>query len=109
MVIVKSDDEWESMSSAEREFDSLARWWTDLREKGVIVAGAQLAPPRTARTVSWRGQQPIVTDGPHLEAKETIGGIAILNVDSEQEALEIAKSWPSRRAIRLEVRPITAS
>jgi hypothetical protein len=51
-------------------------------------------------------QQPIVTDGPHLEAKETIGGIVILNVDSQEEAIEIAKSWPSQRAIRIEVRPI---
>ena len=108
MVLIKSDAEWESMSDAEREFDALALWWSGLRQKGVIVTGAELDTPRTAATVSWKGQQPIVTDGPHLEAKETIGGIAILDVASQEEAIEIAKTWPSRRGIRIEVRPIVS-
>jgi hypothetical protein len=106
MVLIKTDAEWEALSKEEMEFDALVRWWAELRQKGVILAGAQLGPPRTATTISWKEQQPIVTDGPHLEAKETIGGIAILNVDSQEEAIEIAKAWPSRRAIRIEVRPI---
>lgn len=109
MVIVKSDEEWEALSDAEREFDALLRWWTDLRARGKITAGAQLAPPRTATTISWRGQKPIVTDGPYLEAKETVGGFGILNVDSAEEAVEIVSSWPSRIGIRIEVRPIAGA
>lgn len=106
LLLIRADEEYESLSRAEREFDTLVRWWADLRDKGVIVGGAALDTPGTATTVSWEGQRPIVTDGPHLEAKETVGGIAILDVATQDEAVEIAKSWPSRRAMRIEVRPI---
>jgi len=106
MVIIKADEEWEAMSEAEREFESLIRWWTDLRASGKIVAGAQLAPPRTATTLSWRGASPVVTDGPYVEAKETVGGFALLEVDTAAEAMEIASSWPSRVGIRIELRPV---
>jgi hypothetical protein len=106
MVIIKSDAEWEALSDAEREFDSLIGWWADLRARGKVIASAQLAPPRTASTVSWRGEVPIVTDGPYIEAKETVGGFALLDVDSAAEAMEIARSWPSRLGIRIEVRPV---
>lgn len=57
MVIVKSDEEWEAIE-AERDFDTLIRWRTDLRARGKIIASAQLGPPRTATTVSWRGPSP---------------------------------------------------
>jgi hypothetical protein len=108
MVIVKSDEEWDALSEAERDFDSLIRWWTELRASGKVTAGAQLAPPRTAMTVSWRGQDPIVTDGPYVEAKETVGGFGILDVDSAEEALEIVSSWPTKVGIRIELRPVVS-
>jgi hypothetical protein len=109
MVILKSDEEWESLSDAERRFDAIVDWWTDLRAKGKITAGAELAPPTTATTVSWDGTQPVVTDGPYLEAKETVGGFGILNVETTAEAIEIVCSWPSWVGIRIEVRPIVGS
>lgn len=106
MVIIESEGEREALSPAQREFDSLVRWWADLKARGKIVASAKLAPPRTAATVSWRGQVPIVTDGPYVEAKESVGGFAVLDVDSKAEAMEIAGSWPARVGFRIEVRPI---
>jgi hypothetical protein len=108
MVIVKSDEEWEALSEAEADFDSLVRWWAGLRASGKITAGAQLAPPRTAITVSWCGQEPIVSDGPYLEAKETVGGFGILDVDSAEEALEVVSSWPTKVGIRIELRPVVS-
>jgi hypothetical protein len=106
MVIVKSDDDQEPPSEAQREFESIVRWWADLRDRGKVVAAARLAPPRTAATVSWRDQAPIVTDGPYVEAKETVGGFVVLDVESESEALEIAGSWPNKVGTRIEVRAV---
>lgn len=34
-----------------------------------------------------------VTDGPFTEAKEVVGGFAILRADSKQEAIEMAKDF----------------
>ncbi len=103
MVIINTQ-EWEPLTEADGEFESLARWWADLRAGGKIVAAARLALPRTGSTVSWRGQVPIVTDGPYVEAKEAVGGFVLLDVDSEAEALEIASSWPNKVGTRIEVR-----
>ena len=106
MVIIRSAEEGEAPSEAEREFDTLVRWWADLRAKGKVIASAVLAPPQTARTVSWRGQEPLVTDGPYVEAKESVGGFVLLDVASAAEALEIASAWPCKVGIRIELRPI---
>ena len=45
-----------------------------------------------ARVRSSEGKQ-TVTDGPFTEAKEVVGGFAILQVNSKQEAIELAKNF----------------
>jgi len=103
MVIVT---ESEPPSPADREFDHLVRWWADLRAQGKLVASARLAPPRTASTVSWRDRVPVVTDGPYVEAKEVVGGFVLVEVESEAEALQIARSMPGRAGMRIELRRV---
>lgn len=51
-----------------------------------------LKPTTTARTVR-RGA---VTDGPFLETKEALGGYYAIEVDSIDEAVEVAKDCPAR-------------
>ena len=67
-------------------------------------AGNQLAPPATAKTVRASG----VTDGPFMETKEVLGGYSLLETDTIDEAVEIAKTWPGvdRGWMTIEVRPI---
>ena len=38
---------------------------------------------------------PVVSDGPYLEAKEHVGSYFIVDVATEQRALEIAQSYPA--------------
>ena len=106
MIIIESDEEGEAPTDTRREFDSLVRWWADLRSRGKIIASAKLGPPHTGTTVSWRGLVPIVTDGPYVEAKESVGGFALLDVETKAEAMEIAGAWPARVGYRIEVRPV---
>lgn len=37
----------------------------------------------------------MVTDGPYVETKEILGGFVILEVETEEEALAMAREWPS--------------
>lgn len=106
MVIVESEEERETIRDAERDFQTLVHWWTQLRSNVNVVASGRLAPRRTAHTVSWRDQVPLVTDGPYIEAKESVGGFLVVDVDSEVEAIEIAKTWPSPVGFKIEVRPL---
>ena len=106
IVLVKEDARWEALTEAERNFDAVVRWWTDLKARGVIRAGVELRPPSSAVTVSWKGGAAMVTDGPFLEAKETVGGFGILDVDTMEGAVEIVKTWPSQDLVRIEIRPV---
>lgn len=106
LIIVATDEAPETLSSAEKDFNALAEWWADLHRTGRVVASGKLAPRQTARTVAWRDSAPVVMDGPYAESKETVGGVAILKVGSEGEALEIAKSWPCVSGYVIEVRAL---
>src|SRR5437588_7628698 len=69
-----------------------------------IVHTDQLQPPSTATTVRHDNGSTIVTDGPFIEAKETIAGYAVVEVDDLDGALELARTWPASEAV--EVRPV---
>ncbi|MFI7080519.1 YciI family protein [Micromonospora sp. NPDC049903] len=66
-----------------------------LRDSGELVDSQGLETrPRAVRMVD---AAPVVTDGPYLEAKEYVGSYFVVDVDSEQRALEIARSYPGLR------------
>ena len=44
-------------------------------------------------------------DGPFMEAKESIGGYGIVEVDDLDAAIALARSWPAR-GHKVEIRPI---
>jgi hypothetical protein len=63
----------------------------DLRENGLLVAAQGLASPGEARIVrAGKGEAPEVTDGPFAEAKEFLAGYWIVDVETAQQAYEIA-------------------
>ena len=68
-----------------------------LRASGEMVAVDGLLPqPRSIRAVP-DGGVPVVTDGPYLEAKEHVGSYFVVDVATEERALEIARSYPALR------------
>ncbi len=85
-------------------YQRIGQWWERLSREGKIVGGEELQPASTATTVRFNGEQPAVTDGPFMEAKESIGGYALVEVADLDEALAIAKTWPLRHTV--EVRPV---
>jgi hypothetical protein len=74
------------------------------REAGVVVACDGLEPSHTATTLRLRDGRRHVTDGPFIETKEQLGGVAILEVRDIDEALAWAERCPGSYAI--EIRPI---
>jgi hypothetical protein len=82
-------------------------WYEKQGAAGTLAdPGHQLDFPEQAKTVRARG----VTDGPYMEAKEVLGGYSLLETDTIDEAVEIAKTWPGvdRDWIVMEVRPVMA-
>ncbi len=105
LLLTRSDEEWESLSEEEQDYPAIMRWFGELAERGVLQGGEELQPARTATTVSWDGDRAILTDGPFIEAKETIAGFCALDVPDLDAAIAIASTWPAR-GHKVEIRPI---
>ena len=81
--------------------------------KGTLVESAGLAPTAASKWVRLEGGRITVSDGPFSEAKEVIGGYAVLETASLEEAVENAvwlmnlhrEHWPGWQG-EVEVRQI---
>jgi hypothetical protein len=81
-------------------------WFEGLREQGKLTAGQPLM--NDGKLVSGRNGQ-TVADGPFAESKEAIGGYFLLQIDSFDEAVEIARQCPALQyGLTVEVRPVAA-
>ncbi|MGH3023751.1 MAG: YciI family protein [Gaiellaceae bacterium] len=102
------NDRWERLSEEEqgREMSAWYSYTEELRKAGVHVAGEALQPTATAKTVTVDGGAPLVTDGPFAETKEQLGGYYVVDVASEQQALDWAAKMPSLPEGSVEVRQI---
>jgi hypothetical protein len=78
----------------------------ELTASGELVGTEALADPASTRVVRVQGGVAAVTDGPYVEAKEHMGGYLLVECESIDRAVEIAKRWPSSRYAPLEVRPV---
>jgi hypothetical protein len=65
-------------------------WMDGLAKKGTLAGGEPLQ--RTGKQVT--GKNKVVTDGPFIEGKETVGGYLIINAKNINEAVEISKGCP---------------
>ena len=62
-----------------------------LEASGELAGGYALMPPETSRTVTSDGRSPaVVTDGVYPESKEVLAGFQVVDVESEERAIEIA-------------------
>ena len=77
-----------------------------LKEQGTFIETAPLAGDPLPARVRVRQDRALVTDGPFAEAKEAIGGYAIVRVGGAAEAIELAKRYPHARWGRVELREI---
>ena len=84
-------------------YAEIGAWYEKWGATGKLEAGKQLQGTATAKTVRSTG----VTDGPYIETKEVLGGYSVIEADSIDEAVDVAKSWPGvdRGWITVEVRP----
>jgi hypothetical protein len=64
-------------------------------KSGVLVATGGLAPTAMGAKITLKDGEFTVTDGPFTEAKELIGGWALLECRNLEEAVEWAKRFVS--------------
>jgi hypothetical protein len=79
--------------------EALTRQCPALDEKmqatGKVLVSAALGDLDRWKTLRPRGGKTQVSDGPYTESKEVVGGLFIIEADSEEEALRIASMHPA--------------
>ena len=73
--------------------DAMEKLTVDAVKNGSMVMGGGLAPTAQSNRIRLSGGKISVIDGPFTEAKEVIGGFAIMDLKSKEEALEVAKHF----------------
>lgn len=95
------------------EFEALAAECApldeELKQSGHLVSSASLEWATT--TLRTRDGEMMVTDGPFVETRETVGGLVIIEARDLNEAIRIASMHPAARlgeqgGWALEIRPI---
>ncbi len=99
LLIYNNPDALEALSDEERNslFGEVDELMAELTASGELVGGEALAHPANAKTLRLKGGVVATTDGPFLEAKEMLAGYAMVEVETEERAVEIARRWPDAR------------
>jgi hypothetical protein len=82
-------EEWQP-EEVQAHFDYYKALGRELVESGERVQSEVLAGPNLAKIVTSDGSSTVVTDGPFQEFKEWLAGFQIVEVESEERAIEIA-------------------
>jgi len=108
LLIYGEESAWANLTPDQlsAEMGAYMAYTQDLAKAGVLVAGDELQPIATAKTISVSAGKQKVVDGPFAETKETLGGYYLIKADSQEEALAWAAKCPGARHGRIEVRPV---
>ena len=87
------------------------RFIQNLKDSGELIVTQALVDPSQAAVVRVRNGQPVVTDGPFLEAKEYLGGFYLVDVEDKARAIELAAQIPDSaiEGLGVEVRQVMFS
>jgi hypothetical protein len=104
-LIYTDENAWELLSDdARKGVYEQYRAFSEAAD-GKIVDGAETASTKSATTVRVRDGRTQVTDGPAESRAEPLGGFFVLECDSIDEAIALAKQIPGASTGAVEVWP----
>jgi hypothetical protein len=112
MMFIKHAESYRSLPVPPGLHEAMGEFVTAALESGLMKETAGLKATSEGQRVRLSGGKVQVTDGPFTEAKEVVGGFAIVDVKSKAEAVELARKfmdihrvhWPALEG-ECEVRP----
>ena len=112
MMFIKHTEDYRNADVPASLHEEMGKFIEDSTKSGNFVAGAGLQPSSAGARVRLKSGKITVMDGPFTESKEIVGGYAIIDAKSRDEALALArrfmelhkKHWPTFEG-ECEVRP----
>jgi hypothetical protein len=107
MLVHYIDDAVLNAAQAEDPAETREReaWDEEMDERGILVGGGVLRPPRETTTLRVRNGEVLLVDGPFAETKEQIAGYSVLECADLAEAIEVSSRHPTVRYGTFELRP----
>ena len=112
-MFIKHREDYRMEEVPQALFDAMGEFVGESMKSGSIVDTAGLQPTAKGKRVRLAGGKLSMIDGPFAETKEVIGGYALVEAKSNDEALALAKRfmdlhrvhWPAFEG-ECEVRPL---
>jgi hypothetical protein len=113
LMLIKHSESYRSQPMPQGLLDAMGAFVAEGFKSGVLKDTAGLKETAEGLRVRSSGGKLQVTDGPFTEAKEVVGGYALVEVKSKAEALDVARQfmelhrvhWPAFEG-ECEVRPL---
>ena len=94
MMLVKANKDFEAGAPPNPELmAAIAKLGEEATARGEMVAAGGLFPSSQGVRISVAGGKTSVIDGPFAETKELVGGYAIFDLKSKQEAIEAGRRF----------------
>jgi hypothetical protein len=113
MMFIKHKEDYRMEEVPQSLFDAMGDFVGEAMKTGSIIDTAGLQPTAQGKKVRLEAGKLSVIDGPFTETKEVVGGYAIVEAKSNDEALGLAKRfmdlhrihWPAFEG-ECELRPL---
>jgi len=94
MMIVKADPNYEAGRPPDPALlAAVGKLSAEMTKAGVLIQSGGLLPSSKGARVRVTGGKMTVIDGPFVETKELIGGFAILEAASKEEAIRLGREF----------------
>jgi len=112
MMFIKHTEDYRNAEVPASLYEEMGKFIEETTKSGHFLGGAGLQPSSAGARVRLKNGKITLMDGPFTESKEIVGGYAIMDAKSREEALELArrfmelhqKHWPAFEG-ECEVRP----
>src|SRR4051812_37589263 len=115
MMFIKHTEDYRMEDVPQALFTAMGDFVGEAMKSGAIIDTAGLQPTSKGKRIRLSGGKLNVIDGPFVETKEVVGGYALVEAKSDDEALTLARRfmdihrihWPQFEG-ECEVRPLEA-
>jgi hypothetical protein len=93
LMLIKHDERYREQPIPQELMDAMGKFVEESFKSGELVDTAGLKPSSEGARIHVSRGRAKVTDGPFTEAKEVIGGFAIVQAETRARAMDIAQQF----------------
>jgi hypothetical protein len=93
LMLIKHTESYRNEAIPQALMDAMGEFVAEGFKSGMLKDTAGLKPTAEGFRVRTGGNRLTVSDGPFTETKEVVGGYALVDVASREEALEVARQF----------------